>query len=100
MSGLQGSTQDRANHIKPSTQDSLRALTLDFGLWTLDFGLDRQSYYAQNNPEPAPIDEMRRICIARIKTRLKRIDAGKNPGRSLFELSEYVACLTVIDSRN
>ncbi|MEI6780315.1 MAG: hypothetical protein WCQ21_05270, partial [Verrucomicrobiota bacterium] len=74
--------------------------TLDFGLWTLDFGLDRQSYYAQNNPEPAPIDEMRRICIARIKTRLKRIDAGKNPGRSLFELSEYVACLTVIDSRN
>ena len=48
-----------------------------------------------------PSEEMRKICIARIKTRLKRIYAGKkNAGRSLFELSEYVACLTVIDSRN
>jgi hypothetical protein len=43
---------------------------------------------------------MRKTCIARIKTRLKRIDAGKNPGRSLFEIADYVACLTVIDSRN
>ena len=59
-----------------------------------------QSYYAQKDPEPVPIDQMRKICFARIKTRLKRIDNGKNPGRSLFELSEFVACLTVIDSRN
>jgi len=59
-----------------------------------------QGYYAQTDPEPAPVEEMRKICIARIKTRLKRIQAGKNAGRSLFELSEYVACLTVINSRN
>jgi hypothetical protein len=43
---------------------------------------------------------MREICVARIKTRLKRIYAGKNAGRALFELADYVACLTVIDSRN
>jgi hypothetical protein len=43
---------------------------------------------------------MREVCIARIKTRLKRIYAGKNAGRSLFEMADYVACLTVIDSRN
>jgi hypothetical protein len=49
---------------------------------------------------PAPIDVMRKICISRIKTRLKRIAAGKNAGRSLFELADYVACLMVIDSRN
>jgi hypothetical protein len=59
-----------------------------------------QSYFAQTDPEPAPVEEMRKTCISRIKTRLKRIYAGKNGGRSLFELSEYVACLTVIDSRN
>jgi len=43
---------------------------------------------------------MRKVCIARIKTRLKRVYAGKNAGRSLFEMAHYVACLTVIDSRN
>jgi len=44
---------------------------------------------------------MREICVARIKTHLKRIYAGKkNAGRSLFEMAHYVACLTVIDSRN
>ena len=59
-----------------------------------------QNYYAQQDPAPAPIETMRKICISRIKTRLKRIYAGKNGGRSLFELSEYVACLSVIDSRN
>ena len=59
-----------------------------------------QSFYAESDPNSAPIREMRKICIARIKTRLKRIEAGKSAGRSLFELSDYVACLTVIDSRN
>ena len=44
---------------------------------------------------------MRQQCIARIKTRLKRLyKGGKNAGRSLFELSEFVACLIVIESRN
>ena len=57
-----------------------------------------QEFYAQ--PDPPPVAAMRKICIARIKTRLKRISAGKNAGRSLFEMSEFVACLTVIDSRN
>jgi hypothetical protein len=57
-----------------------------------------QDWFAQ--PDAPPVEEMRKICIARIKTRLKRIYAGKNAGRSLFELSEFVACLTVIDSRN
>jgi hypothetical protein len=57
-----------------------------------------QNCFAQ--PDPPSVEEMRKICLARIKTRLKRIYAGKNAGRSLFELSEYVACLTVIDSRN
>jgi len=59
-----------------------------------------QSYCAQSKPAPAPIEALRKECISRIKTRLKRIDAGKNAGRSLFELADYVACLTVIDSRN
>lgn len=59
-----------------------------------------QNYYAQLDPIPAPIDVMRKICISRIKSRLKRINAGKNAGRSLFELADYVACLSVIDSRN
>ena len=60
-----------------------------------------QNYYAQRDPTPAPIATMRKICISRIKTRLKRISTGgKNAGRSLFELSEYVACLSVIESRN
>lgn len=44
---------------------------------------------------------MRKIRIARIQTRLKRVDkGGKNAGRALFEMSEFVACLRVIDSRN
>jgi hypothetical protein len=59
-----------------------------------------QGFYAQPDAEPAPIGAMRAPCIARIKTRLKRIYAGKNAGRSLFEMADYVACLTVIDSRN
>jgi hypothetical protein len=57
-----------------------------------------QNCFAQ--PDAPPVDQMRKMCIARIKTRLRRIEAGKNAGRSLFELSEFVACLTVIDSRN
>jgi hypothetical protein len=57
-----------------------------------------QSCFAQ--PDPPPVEEMRKICIARIKTRLKRVYTGKNAGKSLFEISEYVACLSVIDSRN
>jgi hypothetical protein len=57
-----------------------------------------QKCFAQ--PDPPPVEQMRKICIARIKTRLKRIYAGKNAGRSLFEMSEFVACLSVIDSRN
>ena len=57
-----------------------------------------QNCFAQ--PDPPPVEKMRKLCIARIKTRLKRIDAGKDAGRSLFELSEFVACLTVIESRN
>ena len=59
-----------------------------------------QDFFAHATPDDAPPDAMRKICIARIKTRLKRIDAGKNAGRSLFEMADYVACLTVIDSRN
>jgi len=59
-----------------------------------------QNYFAQAEPKPPPLEEMRKICIARIKTRLKRVYAGKNGGRNLFEISEYVACLSVIDSRN
>jgi hypothetical protein len=44
-------------------------------------------------PEGADPAEMREICIARIKTRLKRIYTGKkNAGGSLFELADYVAC--------
>ena len=59
-----------------------------------------QDFFARSAPDDAPANEMREICIARIKTRLKRIYAGKNAGRALFELADYVACLTVIDSRN
>jgi hypothetical protein len=57
-----------------------------------------QNCFAQ--PDHPPVEQMRKICIARIKTRLKRIYAGKNAGRSLFEISDFVACLCVIDSRN
>jgi hypothetical protein len=59
-----------------------------------------QDFFAQPDNAEVSFEAMRKECIARIKTRLKRIDAGKNAGRSLFELSDYVACLTVIDSRN
>ena len=57
-----------------------------------------QHVFAQ--PNPPPVEQIRKVCIARIKTRLKRIYEGKSAGRSLFELSEFVACLTVIDARN
>lgn len=60
-----------------------------------------QEFYAQAKPEHAPVDEMREFCIANINKRLKRIYAGKkNAGRSLFEMAEFVACLSVIESRN
>ena len=60
-----------------------------------------QEFFAQAAPGDAPPDEMRKVCITRIKTRLKRLYAGKkNAGRSLFEMAHYVACLTVIESRN
>lgn len=45
-------------------------------------------------------EQMRKMCLARIKTRLKRIDDNKNPGRALFELADYLACLMVLESRN
>jgi hypothetical protein len=58
-----------------------------------------QNCFAQ--PNAPPVEAMREECIARIKTRLKRIyKGGKNAGRALFELSEFVACLIVIESRN
>jgi hypothetical protein len=44
--------------------------------------------------------ELRKLCMARIKTRLKRISAKKNAGLALFDLSDYLACLMVIESRN
>ncbi|MCX6914807.1 MAG: hypothetical protein NT167_17450 [Verrucomicrobia bacterium] len=60
-----------------------------------------QEFFAQAAPGDARPDEMRKICITRIKTRLKHLYAGKkNAGRSLFEMAHYVACLTVIESRN
>lgn len=57
-----------------------------------------QACFAQ--PSPPSVEQTRKYCIARIKTRLKRIYERKNAGRSLFELSEFVACLIVIESRN
>ena len=59
-----------------------------------------QDFFAHSDPEETHPDEMRNIFIARIKTRLKLLETGKNAGRALFELADYVACLTVIDSRN
>ncbi len=59
-----------------------------------------QELFANAAPGEASPDEMRKLCIARIKTRLKRIHARKNAGRALFEMSHYIACLTVIESRN
>ena len=40
------------------------------------------------------------LCPVRIKARLKRIAAQKNAGRALFRLSDFLACLMVIESRN
>jgi hypothetical protein len=60
-----------------------------------------QTFFAKAASGEAPPDEMRKVCITRIKTRLKNIYARKkNAGRSLFEMADYVACLTVIESRN
>ena len=36
-----------------------------------------QEFFAQAAPGDAPPDEMRKVCIARIKTRLKRLYAGR-----------------------
>jgi len=59
-----------------------------------------QEFFAKTTAEQGDPGKMRKVCIARIKTRLKRVYAGKNAGRSLFEMAHYVACLSVIDSRN
>jgi hypothetical protein len=60
-----------------------------------------QNYFREAKPDDAPIQEMREFCITSINKRLKRIYAGKkNAGRSLFEMADFVACLSVIDSRN
>ncbi len=59
-----------------------------------------QEFFARAKPGEASPAEMRKSCIARIKTRLKRLQTQKNPGRALFEMAQYVACLTVIESRN
>ncbi len=60
-----------------------------------------QEFFAKAAPGETSPAKMRETCIARINTRLKRIRAGKkNAGRSLFEMAHFVACLTVIDSRN
>jgi hypothetical protein len=60
-----------------------------------------QEFFVNAPSGEALPDEMRKICVARIKTRLKRVYAGKkNAGRALFEMAHYVACLTVIESRN
>src|ERR1017187_126121 len=64
------------------------------------FSFSNFSFSVWPAPDRAPLDAMRGVCIAHIKTRLKRIDAGKNAGRSLFEMANCVACLSVIDSRN
>ena len=50
---------------------------------------------------PAPLPLTRSAGSASpASRRLKRLDAGKNAGGSLFEMADYVACLSVIDSRN
>ncbi len=59
-----------------------------------------QEFFAQATPGEADPGAMRKICVTRIKTRLRRLYAGKNAGRSLFEMAQYVACLNVIESRN
>ena len=59
-----------------------------------------QEFFAEASPGDANPAEMRKVCLTRIKTHLKRLYAGKLAGRGLFEMAHYVACLTVIDSRN
>ena len=59
-----------------------------------------QKFFAQPDTEGAPVEEMRIAVLKAIKRRLKNLERGKNAGRALFELSDYLACLTVIDSRN
>jgi hypothetical protein len=59
-----------------------------------------QEFFANAAPGEADPGRMRKQCIARIKTRLKRVYAGKNGGRNLFEMAHFVACLSVIDSLN
>jgi hypothetical protein len=59
-----------------------------------------QEFFAKAAPGEVFPEEMRKTCVARIKTRLKRLYAGKNAGRALFEIAQYLACLTVIESRN
>ena len=59
-----------------------------------------QKFFKNAAPGKAPADEMRKICIASIKLRLKGFYTGKNAGCGLFEMALYVACLTVIESRN
>ena len=44
--------------------------------------------------------ELCKLCVARINTRLKRISANKNAGLALFAVSNYVAGLKVIESRD
>ena len=59
-----------------------------------------QEFFATAPPGEADPVKIRKQCIARIKTRLNRLYAGKNGGRSLFEMAHFYACLSVIDSRN
>ncbi len=60
-----------------------------------------QEVFANAKPGELCADEMRGICITRIKIRLRRVYARKrNAGRALYEMAHYVACLTVIESRN
>ncbi len=59
-----------------------------------------QNFFATTPAEEAPLEEIRAECLKCIHTRIKRINAGRKAGQSLFELSDYVACLIVIESRN
>ena len=60
-----------------------------------------QKFFAEPDQAQAPIGELRAEVLAAIKRRLKILNrGGRKAGRALFELSGYLACLTVIDSRN
>ena len=60
-----------------------------------------QNFFAHPDPGEPPVAEMRTAVLAAIKRRLKTLDrGGKNAGRALFKLSDFLACLTVINSRN